>query len=159
MRSLLVVRGSDEAAVEAALASDADAVAIDLDIPAGRESARGICARIVKKRLPIRPKLIVRLSPLASGETDRDLEAAVGEGVLGALLPQPNGVASIQQLAAKLSVREAELGLDDGATRVLAAVDNAIEVMRAAEFAGASARLSALLIDAASLAVDRGCGE
>ena len=39
------------------------------------------------------------------------------------LLPRSFGAASVQQLSAKLAVREADFALPDGATRIIAIVD------------------------------------
>jgi len=80
MRSLLIAPADDEAALAAALASEADAVVIDLFVASDRRETARVCAAHVLKEAGGRsgaPALMVRVSPLADGETDRDLDAVM----------------------------------------------------------------------------------
>ena len=157
MRSLLIAQADDWAKLEAALGSCADAVLIDLAVGAERRaSARDIAARFLdaRGRQDLGPAPIVRINPLGDGETDLDLDAVMPAGPSAILLPRCRGAASIQQLSAKLSVREAQLGLEDGATRIIVAADTADGVCRLPGCAGASARLMAVAWDAESVSLD-----
>ena len=61
----------------------------------------------------------------------------------------------MQRLGAKLAVREALYGLDDGSTRIFAlAGASALSLFSLATYAGCSARLGALVFDADALAED-----
>ena len=72
------------------------------------------------------------------------------------LLSRSLGGASVQQLSAKLAVREAELGLADGATRIIAVADTARSLFAQASYRGSSARLIGLSWNAESLRADVG---
>ena len=155
VRSLLIAPADDAAALAAALASEADALvaAFDVETNAG-ETARANAARLLQDRS--RRKLLARVSPLASGLTDRDLDAAMSFAPAAILLPQCVGAADVQQLSVKLAVREAMLGLADGATGILALVDTAKAALAARSLCGASARLAGIAWDAQALRADVG---
>lgn len=157
MRSLLIAPGDDEAKLAAALASEADAIVIDLDV-AGRETARANAARFLKEAA-LRsggPVPMARIGPLGGGETDRDLDAIMAVAPCAVLLPKAWGGATVQQLSVKLALREALCGLDDGATGIIVAVDTAEALLHLASFRGASMRLIGLSWDAECLRLDIG---
>ncbi|MGA2045784.1 MAG: aldolase/citrate lyase family protein [Roseiarcus sp.] len=161
MRSALVVSVDDEAQFARVLACGADAVILDLESP--REPARerrgqiaAIFARMADAQNP-RPRLIVRVNGLASGATDDDLDAVMPAAPSGILLPGSLGAASVQQLGVKLAVREALLGLADGATRIFAlATDSARALSGLDGYRGSGARLEGLVWGADLLAKDIG---
>ena len=76
-----------------------------------------------------------------SGETDADLDAVMAGAPDAILLPGSLGAASVQQLSAKLAVREADFGLADGATRIIAVADTAQSLFDMGSYRGSSARL------------------
>jgi citrate lyase subunit beta/citryl-CoA lyase len=155
MRSLLIVPGGDQTKLAKALASEADALIVDL---AGADAARAAALFLAeaRRRAP-RPRLYVRVSPLDSGRVDADLDAVMPEAPDGIALPQCRDGASVQQLAAKLAVREAEYGLADGATRILAfAGERARGLFGFAAYRRCSARLAGLAWGAEALAADLG---
>ena len=157
MRSLLIAPGDDEAKLAAALASEADAIVIDLDV-AGRERARARAARFLREAA-LRcdgPAPMARVGPLSGGETDRDLDAVMAAAPCAVLLPKVRGRACLQRLSVKLALREALCGLNDGATGIIAAVDTAEALLGLTSFRGASARLIGLAWDAEGLRVDIG---
>ena len=158
MRSLLIAPGDDEARLAAALRSEADAVAIDLDVaPAARGAARAAAARVLKAQGQNgRPAPMVRLSALADGESDLDLDAVVGLAPAAILLPGMLGGASVQRLSARLAVREADNGLEHGSMRIIAVVDTAAALLNLASLRDCSARLVGLAWDAAGFAADIG---
>ena len=158
MRSLLIAPGDDEARLAAALASEADAVAIDLCVAAeARAAARAAAAGVLKGRdHDRRPALMVQVSPLADGENDLDLDAVVGLAPAALLLPKARGGASVQRLSARLAVREADNGLEHGSTRIIAVADTAAALLNLASFRDCSARLIGLAWDAAGFAADVG---
>jgi len=159
MRSLLLTPGDDAARLSAALASEAHALVADLYVAAERrEEARKNAARILVEKSQRRdgPAVIVRLSPLDSGETDRDLDAIMAAAPFAVMLPRTRGAADVQQLSSKLALREALNALDDGATAIVASIDTAEGLLAAASLRGSSARLVALAWDAEALAADVG---
>ena len=159
MRSLLIAP-ADEQRLAEALESGADAVIVDLAqaAPAERAAARAAAARFLKEARGRGggPALIVRINPLDSGETDADLDAVMAGAPDAILLPGSLGAASVQQLSAKLAVREAEFALADGATRIIAVADTAQSLFHMGSYRGASARLIGVAWSAEALRADIG---
>ena len=150
MRSLLFVPGDDDKKLAKALESDADALIVDLEdsVAAARKpAARAAAAAFVAeaRRLATRPRLYVRVNPFASGLTAADLDAAIPAAPDGVVLPKCLGGADVQRLGANLAVREAEHGLADGSTRIIAiATESARALFGFASYRGASDRLEGL---------------
>ena len=160
MRSLLILPGGDAGKLGAALSSGADALVLDLEshgASAARAAARAVSARLLNEaRARGRaPALIVRVGQFAGGETDLDLDAVMPGAPDAIMLPSSLGGASVQQLSAKLAVREAIFGLADGATGILAqATDDGQALFGMASYRGASARLIGLAWGAENLSAD-----
>ena len=159
MRSLLIAP-ADEQRLAEALNSGADAIIVDLaqPAPAERAAARAAAARFLKET-PGRlggPMLIVRANALDSGETDADLDAVMPSAPDAILLPGSLGAPSVQQLSAKLAVREAEFDLPDGETRIIAVADTAQSLFHMGTYRGSSGRLIAVAWSAESLRADIG---
>ena len=159
MRSLIIAP-ADEKQLAEALASGAGAVIVDLALapPGDRASARARAAKFLKEAGAAggRLGLVVGVNPLDSGETDADLDAVMSSAPDAVLLPRSFGAASVQQLSAKLAVREADFALPDGATRIIAIVDSARGALNMAEYRGSSARLAGIAWSASSLSADIG---
>jgi len=125
MRSLLFVPADDERKLAKALDSGADALILDLEDSISADAkahARERLAAFLASAppRPRRPKLYVRVNALSTGLADDDLDAAVAHPPDGIMLPKSLGADSVEQLSVKLAAREAERGLKDGATSILA---------------------------------------
>jgi citrate lyase subunit beta / citryl-CoA lyase len=159
MRSLIIAP-ADEKRLAEALASGANALIVDLALaaPEKRAAARAAAARFLKEaRAPGGgPALVIGVNALDSGEMDADLDAIMGPAPDAILLPGSLGGASVQQLSAKLAVREADFALPDGSTRIIAVADTARGLLNMASYRGASARLAGLAWSAESLRADIG---
>jgi len=159
MRSLLIAPADEKRLVEA-LRSGADAVVVDLAgaEPSKRAGARAAAERFLKETRGRAggPALIVRANALDSGETDADLDAVMVGAPDAILLPGSLGAPSVQQLSAKLAVREARLGLADGATRIIAVADRAQSLFNMGGYRGSSARLIGIAWNAGSLRAEIG---
>ncbi len=125
MRSLLFVPGDSERKLEKALGSAADALIVDLEDsvaasakPAARERAAAFLASPGAGSAG--KALYVRINDLRSGLAEADLAAVMPAAPGGIVLPKACGTADIAELAARLRVAEAENGLADGATRIVA---------------------------------------
>lgn len=156
MHSLLLVPVEDAAAVSAALASEADALVLHLG---GDE--RAVAARVAAGELlrtlqagADRPLLFVRLGGLGSAAFEADLVALLPGEPDGILLAGASGGADVQHLGAKLAVAEAELGLAEGATGIIAGIGRADGVFGLGSFRGASPRLMGLAWHADEMAAD-----
>ncbi|HEY1783855.1 MAG TPA: aldolase/citrate lyase family protein [Roseiarcus sp.] len=159
MRSLLVAP-AQEKRLAAALLSAADAVIVDLAqaAPPERAAARTRAARFLEEMRGRAggPRLLVKVNPLDSGETDADLNAVMPHAPDAIFLPCSLGAASVQQLSAKLAVREAEFALDDGSTRIIALADAARSFFGMGSYRGSSVRLIGIAWSAESLRNDIG---
>lgn len=154
MRSIFLVPAGDAALFEEALASGAEAVAIDVASGGAPEGSRMM--EILHQR---GRRVLARIHALTSGVADSDLDAVMAQAPYGIILPQACGGRDVQHLGAKLAVREAENALDDGATRILAAGADLPEAIFAlGTMARATRRLIGLVWDAAALAGALGVG-
>ncbi len=162
MRSLLFVPGDSARKLEKALGSGADALIIDLEdsvAPGAKDEARRVTAGFLEgaKGATERPRLYVRVNALDTGLIDADLDAAMPAGPDGIVLPKTVGGPDVTHLGAKLAVREAEYGLSDGVTRILAiATENARGVFALGTLAGASHRLAGVAWGGEDLSADLG---
>jgi citrate lyase subunit beta/citryl-CoA lyase len=162
MRSALFVPGDDQKKLAKALSCGADALIVDLEdsvAPAAKERARDIVAAFLAATAALnpRPRLLVRVNPLESGLIDGDLDAVMPAAPQGVVLPKSLGGASVQQLGAKLAVREALFGLADGATRIIAiATESARALFGLESYRGCSARLEGLAWGGEDLSADLG---
>jgi citrate lyase subunit beta/citryl-CoA lyase len=156
MRSLIIAPGDDEAMLRAALKCGADALVIDLVVaPEARAKARSGAARLLAKARSVAPTLMVRVNPLGDAETDLDLDAVMPHAPFAIVLPQALA-AKLQQLSARLAVREALAGLEDGSTRIVAAADTAAALIGLTGARARTARLVGIVWDAEALKTDIG---
>ncbi len=92
---------------------------------------------------------------LGYDETDLDLDAVMAHAPFAIILPHALAP-GLQQLSAKLAVREALAGLEDGSTRIVAAADTAEALMGLAGARARTARLVGVAWDAEALRADIG---
>jgi citrate lyase subunit beta/citryl-CoA lyase len=162
MRSLLFVPGDSTRKLQKALTSGADALLIDLEDSvalAAKDEARRVTAGFLTEvgGQADRPRLFVRVNGLNTGLIDADLDGVMSARPDGIMLPKAVGGPDVSHLGAKLAVREAEFGLQDGSTRIIAiATENARSVFALGTFAGASQRLVGLAWGGEDLSADIG---
>lgn len=161
MRSLLFVPGDSTRKLEKGLASDADILLIDLEDSvslANKEAARTITADFLgESRDAGSPQLYVRVNDLRSGLIDDDLDAVMGASPAGILLPKAAASSDIDHLSTKLRVHEAEHGLPDGATRILALItETPAAVLAASTWQERHPRLTGLTWGAEDLSAEIG---
>ena len=150
MRSLLFVPADSERKLARSLESGADCLILDLEdsvLPQGKTKAREMAAAFLAsaRRQSPRPRLFVRVNALDSGLVEADLDAVMGAGPDGIVLPKCLNGASVQHLGAMLAVKEAEFDLADGGTRIIAIVtETAASIFAMGTYAKASARLEGL---------------
>lgn len=163
MRSLLLVPLHDVAAIDAAFTSGADALVLDLAGVRG-EISREDLRRAAHDALRAAqlatewPHLYVRLDDLDGDSIERDLAAVMVGEPDGILLAGSRSGADVQHLGAMLAVQEAEYGLADGETTIIAeAGGRAQSLFGLGSYAASSERLIGLTWDAERLAADLGC--
>jgi citrate lyase subunit beta / citryl-CoA lyase len=159
MRSILLIPALTPPQQLAALAAEADAVAIDLaaaDDDAAPPARAAAAALVEAARVAGSPALVM-VHPLASGLVDGDLDAVMAQAPFGIVLPDAVGGRDIQHLGAKLAVREAENALPDGSTRILAlAADSPAAIFELGSLARATRRLIGVGRDEGRLARSMG---
>ena len=155
-RSWLFVPGDSERKLARAGASGADVLLLDLEdsvAPSRKTAARDIARDFMQTA----PPQWVRINALDSGHADADLDAVMPGRPSGILLPKCCGGADVQHLSAKLFVREAQCGIEAGATRILAlATETAASLFAMGSFSNASARLVGLTWGAEDLSAALG---
>lgn len=162
MRSYLFVPGDSARKLEKGLGSGADALIIDLEdsvAPSAKEGARQVTGDFLREanNAQNRPRLFVRVNDLASGHTAADLDSVMGSCPDGIVQPKACGGADVAHLAAMIAVREAEYGLDDGMTKIMAiATETARSVFALGTFRGASHRLTGIAWGGEDLSADLG---
>ncbi|HWV41553.1 CoA ester lyase [Pseudorhodoplanes sp.] len=160
MRSLLFVPGDSDKKLDKGLASDADALIIDLEdsVSADRKAAARDTARnVLQTARRDGCKLLVRVNALDTGLTDDDLDAVVPGRPDAIMLPKSAGGVSVTHLHAKLSAREAIAGLPDGAIGIVAlATETAASLFTTGTYPGSSPRLAALTWGAEDLSAELG---
>ena len=162
MRSLLFVPGDSPKKLDKGMASGADALIVDLEdsiSPANKEDARKTALAFLKsaRAAKDRPRLLVRVNAIDTGLIDGDLDAVMAAAPDAIMLPKAEGGASVIHLDAKLAVREAENGLPENATGIVAiATETATAMFLVGTFRNASTRLKGLTWGAEDLSADLG---
>jgi len=145
IRSALLVAGHDEERLRAAAESAADAVYVDLEggVPRADLARARVLVDTHAHRLTDAAKLVVvRVNPIASGETADDVAAAVRAGVYGialAKIERPRDVAIVDRL---LAAAEADAGRERGTVVVHPLIESARAVHEAYGIACASTRVA-----------------
>ena len=162
MQTLLFVPGDSARKLEKALTSGADALLIDLEdsvSPANKAHARQQAREFVQAYGDQEgvPKLIVRINAGDSGLMDADLDAVICQGLTALMLPKCCGGRDVQQLSARMALREALGDFPPSAFGILPIVtETAASLFAMHSFAGASRRLIGLTWGAEDLAADLG---
>ncbi len=162
MRSYLFVPGDSARKMEKAASAGADALILDLEdsvAPSAKEAARAATAGFLREMQAVsdRPRLYVRVNDLASGHTAADLDGVMEAGPDVIVQPKACGGTDVSHLAAMIAVREAEYGLDDGITKIMAiATETARAIFALGTFRGASHRLRAIAWGGEDLSADLG---
>ena len=149
-RTLLFVPGDRPDRIGKAIASDADAVAVDLEdavAPQAKAAARDAALTAVRAAPP-RKGLFLRVNPIDGPEFDDDL------ATLTALLPHLAGVLLPKAESADQVRRLDELA--GGAVAVVPIVESARGVLDAPAIAAASPRVATVVFGTLDLAADLG---
>jgi citrate lyase subunit beta/citryl-CoA lyase len=159
----LFAPGDQPRKIEKALASEADAVILDLEdaiAPGQKEAARSqVAASLPTLARPHRAarNLIVRVNPRGSAWYLADLAAVVPGKPDGILLPKCEGPEDLEALDHHLEALEAAHGLPRGGIVVLALVtETAASVRRLADYRSVPPRVRAFCFAAEDLSADLG---
>lgn len=157
LRSLLLVSALDRGGLEAAGASHADAIVLDLAgvAPWQAEEARA-AARAAIAELHPRHRLWVRVHHTSTLLTKTDIRATACSQVAGYVLPHTLSANHVRYVEALLRDAEVEAGLEEGSLRLIATVESAEGLLNARDVARATPRLVALALDGTGFCADMG---
>ena len=157
-RSLLFVPVTAQRFVDGAARRGADAIILDLEdsvAASEKDRARTLVPEAAEIVARGGADVVVRINrPLRLAV--RDIEAAVGRGVLALALPKVDGPEHVRLLAEIIDEVEIERGMMRGTTRLIAMVETAAAFFRIAEIARAHPRLCALNLGAEDFATSAG---
>jgi citrate lyase subunit beta / citryl-CoA lyase len=162
VRSFLFVPGYSERKLDKALRAGADALVVDLEdsvAPAAKDAARRSALAFLDahRATAPRPRLYVRINALSTPLADGDLDVVITGAPDGIMLPKACGGDDVTLLDAKLSVREALHGIEDGVTKIVVlATESAASIFTLGTYRGASPRLAGLTWGAEDLGADVG---
>lgn len=162
MRSALFVPGDSERKLTKGLESGADALFIDLEDSVSLDSkaaARDTTTAFLKEQKSRKeiPLLYVRMNAFDSGLWEDDLTSIMQAAPVGIVLPKSDHGKDVTKLDSLLRVHEAENGLGDGDTRVVAIItETAIGTLNAGTYRRSSQRLQAVAWGAEDLSADVG---
>lgn len=150
LRSVLFVAGSDETEVAAAAGHGSDAVVIDIEEPRTPfpESERARTRALVNEFLSSvpasagSPRWFVRVQPIDTGYTLRDLNAVMTPALDGILLPKVQTAQDVVAADVLLTNVEAETGRERGATSIYPILETAQAIHNAYEIGMASDRVA-----------------
>lgn len=150
IRSYLYVPGSDQRRIEKALASEADAVILDLEdavAPNRKEEARTTVAKVLRSEHE--KPVFVRINAPDSVLAEGDVEAVAGPRLAGLRLPKTESPESVRRVAQRLEKLGCEAGLQ-------CLIESALGLEFAFEIARAHEKVVGMSLGEADLAADLG---
>ncbi|MFO1270360.1 MAG: CoA ester lyase [Rubrivivax sp.] len=150
LRSMLFVPADSERKLAKSVASEADALILDLEdavAEARKPVARGMAADFIGAQVAtMKARLFVRVNPLDTPFVFDDLARVVRPGLAGIVLPKIRSALDIQRLSQMLDTLEARAGIAPGSVKVVPVATETPEIMLAmGSFAGlALPRLAAV---------------
>ena len=151
MRAALLIPASCRPLPADAVAASPDLVLLDAE---GSWPMAGLI-RETRSALP-GALVFVRIRPLAL-DGQEELEAALEGEPSGIWLSEAVGRRAVEQLGSRIAVGEARLGIADGATRIVAAIETAAGALAIKSLAEAGSRLAGISYDGAPIAREVGC--
>tara|TARA_Y100000815_G_scaffold55747_1_gene45171 strand:- start:560 stop:1456 length:897 start_codon:yes stop_codon:yes gene_type:complete len=148
-RSFLFAPGDSERKMAKAFASGADAVILDLE-DAVEASAKSRARDMVREflaepRVAGGPERWVRVNPLDSDDIAEDLDAVIGAGLDGIMLPKAEGTEQVEAVSAMIAKLERMRGDIEGRTKLfLVAGESPRGVLRCVDYPKGTARLCAM---------------
>jgi citrate lyase subunit beta/citryl-CoA lyase len=150
IRSYLYVPGSDPRRIEKALASEADAVVLDLEdavAPNRKEEARETVAGFL--RSGHEKPIFVRVNAPGSALAEEDIEAVAGPNLAGLRPPKTESAEAVRRVAQRLEDLRCEAGIQ-------CLIESALGLELVFEIARAHERVVGMSLGEADLAADLG---
>jgi citrate lyase subunit beta/citryl-CoA lyase len=159
IRSWMFVPGHRQRMIDKSLGLNVDAVMLDIEDGVA-ESEKDTARRLIAESLdrvaenlngpePVTtPARYVRINSVGHERMHADLDAVVRPGLEGLVIPKietPDQVSIVEDI---LDDREAGLGMEKGATRLLVAIESPLGLINAYAIAGCSRRIMGLIFGA-----------
>ena len=159
LRSWMFVPGNRQRMIEKSLGVAVDAIMMDIEdgvAPAEKDAARQqiaasldqVAARVKAGEKVRTPARYVRINAVGHERSRDDLAAVVRPGLEGLVIPKTETPEQIKSVEQVLDRREAEVGLEKGSVRMLAALESPKGLFNAYAIATASPRMIGLLFGA-----------
>ncbi|MGE5097975.1 MAG: HpcH/HpaI aldolase/citrate lyase family protein [Betaproteobacteria bacterium] len=154
-RSMMFVPVNVQKFVDGAHTRGADVIILDLEdsiLPKDKERARTLVADAAPKVARSGADVLVRVNrPWRL--CLRDLEAIVGQGIYGLMLPKTESPEHVHMVAEVLDELEVERGLPQGHTRIVAMIETVTAFFRMRDIAAAHPRVVALTLGSEDFAL------
>lgn len=147
-RTLLFTAGHNLKYLEKAFSTDADVVVFDLEdaVPASRkEEARETIVKVLDSEWIDKRPLFVRINPMETGDTLKDLDVVADERLFGFVYPKAYNSKDVEVFDAQLTMKEKNLGIENGHFKIIVLLETPESVLNAHEIALASERVVGLL--------------
>lgn len=158
LRSFLFVPADSEKKLAKARSSAADALILDLEDSVAAENrprGRALVQEFLRGQHP--QSIWVRVNPLGSADFAADIEAVVGRGPAGLVVPKAEGPHTLNVIDAHLSALESVAGLPGGGIKLLpVATETPRAVLSLADYRSPPPRLVAMTWGAEDLAAELG---
>ncbi len=148
IRTFLFVPGHIDKMLAKGASSDADCVALCLEdaVPdEEKENARKKIREVLERDLYKKKTVFVRINPIETGLTLKDLEGVACKELNGFVYPMAYTPDDIKKFDAQLSLTEDQLGLVKGHFSIIVLIETPLAVLNAYEIAKASDRVVGLL--------------
>jgi citrate lyase subunit beta/citryl-CoA lyase len=153
-RSWLIVPASRREQVDAARASDADVVVLDLVefvAPKDTAIARAEAGPAIEALAATGAEVYLQTHPLSM---DADLAACAAQGFAGIVLSRAESAEQVRKLSVLLDAHERAAGVPPASIKIVAGLETAVGNHDAYDIACASHRVSALTLGRADLVMD-----
>lgn len=145
LRTVLFCPANDPKKADKAMTSGADAVTLDLEDAVSfsrKDTARELLKETLRQPPPVR--LFVRTNPAGSKYILDDLDAVVGLPVDGLMVAKAESSGDILKIDWLLGLMEEKKGIPPGKTRLIPFIESPGGILKAAEIASCTPRITAL---------------
>jgi citrate lyase subunit beta/citryl-CoA lyase len=151
-RSWMFVPGHRQRMIDKALGLNADAVMLDLEdgvAPDEKATARKLIGEsLTRERQSSSPKRYVRINAIGHQRMEDDLDAVLQPGLDGLVLPKVENSDEVRTVESVVAEREADFGKEPGTVHFLVAIESPKGLLKAAEIAACSQRITGLMFGA-----------
>ncbi|MFC6259433.1 citrate (pro-3S)-lyase subunit beta [Levilactobacillus fujinensis] len=156
-RTMMFVPGNNPAMVKDAGIYGADSIMFDLEDSVSlpeKDAARLLVYEALQTQDYGTAEMVVRVNGQDTPFYDNDVKAMVKAGIDVIRLPKAESPEMVQKLDADIAAAEKEFGREAGSTHLMAAIESAKGVLRAADIAAASDRMIGIALSAEDYTTD-----